>query len=107
VDGIYPEFRSDTGKLIVAYEPVWAIGTGEAATAADAEEMASFIDRWFVERYEIASGSIPILYGGSANAGNAAEFLRQPHVDGLLVGSASLKAESFNGIIAAVREPGD
>jgi triosephosphate isomerase len=102
-DGVPSGFQPGRDRLIVAYEPVWAIGTGVAATSRDAGEMARFIDGWFVRQFDVETGTVPILYGGSANAGNAAELLAEPGVDGLLVGSASLDAASFNGIIAAAR----
>lgn len=96
-DGIPDMLGDGIENLIVAYEPVWAIGTGRAASAEDAEEMADFIDSWFTER---VGRSVPILYGGSATEDNALEFLTQTHVSGLLVGSASLDANRFNRIVA-------
>lgn len=99
-DAVTPQAAA-SGKLIVAYEPVWAIGTGHAATADDAAAMALVIDRWFVEHAHVDSGRVPLLYGGSANADNAADFLAQPYIAGLLVGSASLSAASFTAIVHA------
>jgi len=89
------------GKII-AYEPVWAIGTGKTATSAQAEEMHLAIRNWITEKYneEIAS-SISILYGGSCNPQNAEELFACPNVDGGLIGGASLKAEDFCAIINA------
>lgn len=81
----------DAGKVIVAYEPVWAIGTGHNATSEHAEKISLFIKN----KFKVAK----VLYGGSANAVNAKEFLSQPNVGGLLVGGASLKAKDFNSII--------
>ncbi len=83
-------------KCIIAYEPVWAIGTGKTATIAQAEEMHKAIRFWLTERYnsEIAE-SISILYGGSCNASNAKELFSCPNVDGGLIGGAALDAESF------------
>jgi triosephosphate isomerase len=107
VEGVPTGFQPGRDRLIVAYEPVWAIGTGEAATSRDAGEMARFIDRWFVRQLNVAPGTVPILYGGSANAGNAEELLAEPGVDGLLVGSASLDAVNFNGIVAAAQASRD
>jgi triosephosphate isomerase len=88
-------------RIVVAYEPIWAIGTGVAATASDAQEMCAAI-RSAVATFspETASG-MRLLYGGSMNAANAGELLSQPDVDGGLVGGASLKADDFLGIIAA------
>lgn len=87
-------------RLVVAYEPVWAIGTGIAATADDAEEMCAFIRGLLNERFD-DSGQIVIQYGGSANEKNAAELLSKPHVGGLLIGGASLKADAFTAMIQA------
>ncbi|MGZ3939220.1 MAG: triose-phosphate isomerase, partial [Flavisolibacter sp.] len=87
-------------KLVLAYEPVWAIGTGETATPEQAQEMHAFIRLAVAEKFgqSIASG-ISILYGGSCNAGNAKQLFSCPDVDGGLVGGASLKAEEFLSII--------
>ncbi|MEJ7837555.1 MAG: triose-phosphate isomerase [Thermomicrobiales bacterium] len=97
-DGIPDTIGDGIGRLIVAYEPVWAIGTSRAASADDAEEMAGFIHDWCTGRF---GRSVPVLYGGSATEDNALEFLTQTHVSGLLVGSASLHADRFNRIVAA------
>ncbi len=87
-------------KLIVAYEPVWAIGTGETATPEDARSMHVEIRKFLQGRFNWGS-DIPILYGGSAKPGNAAELLAQPEVNGLLVGGAALDPESFMQIVKA------
>jgi triosephosphate isomerase (TIM) len=91
----------DLRRIVVAYEPIWAIGTGVAATATDAQEMCAAV-RSAVATFspETASG-MRLLYGGSMNAANAQDLLSQPDVDGGLVGGASLKADDFLGIIAA------
>lgn len=94
----YPEDK--LYRLVVAYEPVWAIGTGVAATANDAEEMCAFIRDLLNERFGDSSHII-IQYGGSANEQNAAELLAKPHVGGLLIGGASLKADAFAAMIRA------
>lgn len=88
--------------IVIAYEPVWAIGTGETATPAQAEEMHVFIRQLIEKKYgtEIAYNAY-ILYGGSCNAGNALELFAQPNVDGGLIGGASLKAKEFFEIIEA------
>ena len=87
-------------KCVIAYEPVWAIGTGKTATIAQAEEMHAAIRFWLTEKYnsEIAQ-SISILYGGSCNSSNAKELFSCPNVDGGLIGGAALDAESFLQII--------
>lgn len=88
--------------IILAYEPVWAIGTGKTATATQAQEMHAFIRAELAKKFgnEVAAAT-SILYGGSCNAGNAAELFAQPDVDGGLIGGASLKAEDFIKIIEA------
>lgn len=88
-------------NAIVAYEPVWAIGTGKTATPAQAQEVHAFIRGHVARQDANIAGSLPILYGGSVKADNAAELFTQPDVDGGLVGGASLLADEFNGIIAA------
>ncbi len=87
---------------IIAYEPVWAIGTGKTATSIQAEEMHAEIRSWLTEKYtaEIAA-TISILYGGSCNNKNAKELFACPNVDGGLIGGAALKAESFMEIVNA------
>ncbi|MGN0603172.1 MAG: triose-phosphate isomerase [Oscillospiraceae bacterium] len=92
----------DMKKTIIAYEPVWAIGTGKTATADQAEEVCAFIRATLAKLYgaEVAD-AVTIQYGGSMNAGNAAELLSKPNVDGGLIGGASLKAADFNTIVQA------
>lgn len=89
-------------KLILAYEPVWAIGTGKTASAAQAQEMHAFIRQTLVSKYgkEIADNT-SILYGGSCNASNAKELFSNPDVDGGLIGGASLGVDKFMPIIEA------
>jgi triosephosphate isomerase len=88
-------------SLVIAYEPVWAIGTGKTATPDQAEEVHLDLRKIMAERYndEIAQ-AVRIQYGGSVKPGNAAELLGQPNIDGALVGGASLDVESFMGIVA-------
>ncbi len=86
-------------RLVVAYEPVWAIGTGRTATPDQAQEVHAFIRELLPEFPE--TGGIRILYGGSVTPDNAGELMAQPDLDGALVGGASLKADSFLKIIAA------
>ncbi|HBG41089.1 MAG TPA: triose-phosphate isomerase [Porphyromonadaceae bacterium] len=92
----------DFAKIVLAYEPVWAIGTGKTATADQAQEIHAFIRKTLVEKYgkEIADNT-SILYGGSANASNAKELFSNPDVDGGLIGGASLGVEKFLPIIEA------
>lgn len=86
-------------SIIIAYEPIWAIGTGKAATAAEANNTISYIRKVLGDIWgNTASQATPILYGGSVNEKNTAELLCQPDIDGALVGGASLKAESFVSI---------
>jgi triosephosphate isomerase len=87
-------------KIVIAYEPVWAIGTGKVATPEQAEEVHAFIRGLLVKKYnkEVAE-TVRIQYGGSVNDKNAKEILAKPNVDGALVGGASLKVEPFIGII--------
>jgi triosephosphate isomerase (TIM) len=90
--------------LVVAYEPVWAIGTGNAATAVDAEDACGFIRQTVAELAGAeAAAALRIQYGGSVNAENAADLMAEPNVDGLLVGGASLEAASFVDIVRASR----
>ncbi len=91
-------------NVVLAYEPIWAIGTGKTASSAQAQEMHAFIREQLANKYgtEIAN-SISILYGGSVKAANAVEIFGQPDVDGGLVGGASLVAEEFVAIINALK----
>lgn len=89
-------------RLIIAYEPVWAIGTGVTATAAQAQEMHAFIRNEMKIKFENAADNLSILYGGSCNEKNADELFAQPDIDGGLIGGASLKAESFLAITNAL-----
>jgi triosephosphate isomerase len=87
-------------SLIVAYEPVWAIGTGEAATSDQAQEMTAVCRDVVRMLAPEAADSLRVLYGGSVNSGNIAELLTQADIDGALVGGASLKADEFSKLIA-------
>jgi triosephosphate isomerase len=89
---------------VVAYEPVWAIGTGKTATEADVATMHAFIREELVRQFGEVGQGILILYGGSVRPNNAASLLAVPHVGGALVGGASLKAEDFLAIARAARQ---
>jgi triosephosphate isomerase len=91
---------NEVDGVTIAYEPVWAIGTGRPATAEDAAAMARFVREWIGTQFgDIVAGSVRVLYGGSVNAWNAAEFLRLSDIDGALVGGASLDVEQFSAIV--------
>jgi triosephosphate isomerase (TIM) len=90
----------DLARIMLAYEPVWAIGTGRTATPEQAQEMHAFIRTFFAEKYskEVSDG-LRVLYGGSVKPDNIAGLMAQPDIDGALVGGASLVAESFAQIV--------
>ena len=93
---------ADFGKIVLAYEPVWAIGTGKTASSEQAQEIHAFIRKTVATKYgQAVADSTSILYGGSCKASNAKELFAQPDVDGGLIGGASLKADDFYGIIEA------
>ncbi len=99
LSGSLKDFTSPD-KLVVAYEPVWAIGTGLAATAQQAQVMAALIRRVLGERFGAdGAASVPVLYGGSVTPANIGEFVAQPDIDGALVGGASLNADQFAEIV--------
>ncbi len=92
-------------EIAIAYEPIWAIGTGRTASAQQAQDMHAHIRSVLAEKWGAAvAGATPILYGGSCKPSNAAELFAGPDVDGGLIGGASLKAEDFLGIIRAMME---
>lgn len=91
---------ADISHVVIAYEPVWAIGTGQNATAQQAQEMHAFIRSHVASKFgNESANAIPILYGGSCNSNNAKEIFSQPDIDGGLIGGASLKAEDFVAIV--------
>jgi triosephosphate isomerase len=95
----------DPQQLVIAYEPVWAIGTGRTATEAQAQEVHAYIRQSLAKMWNLAfADAVRIQYGGSMNAQNAAGLLGQPDVDGGLIGGASLKADSFLTIVRAANE---
>jgi triosephosphate isomerase len=91
-----------SANLVVAYEPVWAIGTGMTPTAADVEEVHGFIRQTLTQRFNEEGDRMRLLYGGSVKPSNASELMAVPHVNGALVGGASLKASDFLAIAAGV-----
>ena len=96
LDGVSPETLA---SIVIAYEPVWAIGTGEVATPADAQEVCGAIRGLLQERYGDAAEGVRILYGGSVKVSNVAAIMAEPDVDGCLVGGASLDPDEFVGIV--------
>lgn len=102
VEALFSLSAEDFGKIVIAYEPVWAIGTGKTATAEQAQEMHAHIRNVIAGKYgkEVADNT-SILYGGSCKPSNAKEIFAKPDVDGGLIGGAALKAEDFMGIIEA------
>jgi triosephosphate isomerase len=92
----------ELNKIVVAYEPVWAIGTGKTATPEIAQDVHSFIRNILKSLDESSADMIPILYGGSVKPSNSAGLMSQPDIDGALVGGASLLAEDFIGIINSI-----
>ena len=103
-EGLF-HLQSDMLKnFVIAYEPIWAIGTGRTASAEQAQEMHAHIRKVIAEKYgEMVSESITILYGGSVKAGNAKEIFEKPDVDGGLVGGASLVSKDFGEIIRSLK----
>ncbi|RME19716.1 MAG: triose-phosphate isomerase, partial [Deltaproteobacteria bacterium] len=99
---------SDAGRLVLAYEPVWAIGTGRTATPQQAQEVHAYLRGLAKELFGDETGEgMRILYGGSVKPENASDLLAQPDIDGALVGGASLKGESFGRIIMAAQSTGE
>ena len=97
---IFKLSADDFKKLVIAYEPIWAIGTGKTATSDQAEDMLKTIREAIAAKYGKAiADETSILYGGSCNAKNAKELFAKPNIDGGLIGGASLKAEDFNTIV--------
>lgn len=102
-EGLFHISENNWANIVLAYEPVWAIGTGETATPDQAQEMHNFIRTLINENISLAIGeSVSILYGGSVKADNAKEIFSKPDVDGGLIGGASLKADDFLAIVNAI-----
>lgn len=101
-DGLFHLKHTDWDRIILAYEPVWAIGTGETATPDQAQEMHAFVRETVLEKFGIdVAEQVSILYGGSVKADNAKEIFSKPDVDGGLIGGAALKAADFAAIVAS------
>jgi triosephosphate isomerase len=98
-DGLAGLTAGQASSLVIAYEPVWAIGTGKTATPEQAQEVHAFIRKLYAEIYKDASENVRILYGGSVNPKNVSDLMKQPDIDGGLVGGASLDADSFCRLI--------
>ena len=94
----------EAARVVVAYEPIWAIGTGRAATSLDAQNRCRFIREALRKQFGVIADVVRIQYGGSVNAATAREILGQPDIDGALVGGASLKANDFAAIVAAAKQ---
>jgi triosephosphate isomerase len=94
----------DADKIVIAYEPVWAIGTGKVPTLAQIEDVHTDMRSTLKARFGAAADTLPLLYGGSVKPSNAAEIFAVPDVDGALVGGASLKAVDFSGIVSALQQ---
>lgn len=93
-------------EIVLAYEPVWAIGTGKNATPEQAQAVHADLRKWLLQRYNVGlSAELRILYGGSVKPDNTRALMSQPDVDGALVGGASLNAESFQAIVSAAAPP--
>lgn len=102
MDAVFTLPADDFAKVVIAYEPVWAIGTGKTATADQAQDMHAHIRKVISDKYGAeAADNTSILYGGSCKPGNARELFAKPDVDGGLIGGAALKAADFIGIVAA------
>jgi triosephosphate isomerase len=102
IETIFNLSAEDFGKIVIAYEPIWAIGTGRTASSQQAQDMLAFIRQLIAEKYnQTIADECSILYGGSCSASNAKELFGQSDIDGGLIGGASLKAEDFLAIINA------
>jgi triosephosphate isomerase (TIM) len=102
-DGLFHLDENDWKNIILAYEPVWAIGTGETATPEQAQEMHDFIRETSSHKYgQNLAEDVSILYGGSVKPENAAEIFSKPDVDGGLIGGAALKSDDFAKIVMAI-----
>ena len=99
-EGLFHVTNEEFERVVIAYEPIWAIGTGKTATSQQAQEVHAFIREQIARHYDAeAAANTTILYGGSANPANARELFSQPDIDGGLIGGASLKSRDFTDII--------
>jgi len=98
-EGLKDLSKEDAEKIVIAYEPVWAIGTGKTATPDQAQEVHAFIRKVYGEMYGDVSDSVRILYGGSVKPSNVSELMKKEDIDGGLVGGASLKATDFEALV--------
>jgi triosephosphate isomerase len=98
-DGLAGLSAQQAETLVIAYEPVWAIGTGKTATPDQAQEVHAFIRKLYAQIYKDAAEKVRILYGGSVNPKNVSDLMKQPDIDGGLVGGASLEADSFSQLV--------
>lgn len=104
LESLFHFSEEDIRKIVIAYEPIWAIGTGKTASVEQAQEMHAHIRSLFARKYnKDTANHIPILYGGSVKAANAKELFHSPDVDGGLVGGASLNAREFTSIIRSLK----
>lgn len=103
ITSIYRDYRSDFTNCVIAYEPVWAIGTGQTATPNEAQEAHVFIRRLVAEYNQDHAARLSIVYGGSVTEKNAQDLFSMPDVDGGLVGGASLNAQQFLEIVACIK----
>ena len=102
-EGLFPLTEEQMDSIVIAYEPVWAIGTGLTASPEQAQEMHKYIRDLLKGKYgNECAKKMPILYGGSCKPSNAAEIFSQPDVDGGLIGGAALKKEDFTAIVEAL-----
>lgn len=103
LEGALGSFSSlEAQQIVLAYEPIWAIGTGKTATA-QAQDVHAFIRGWLVDHFADVAETMILLYGGSVKSSNAKELMAQPDIDGALVGGASLVAKEFWEIVAQSR----